>query len=187
MSDCTRSFTHRWMVAQTFLHELLRLICWFLHGSCDIYMDIFRHILCTHMDITFYPYEHYCFFAWTMLDIHKLILVSLPCRLYCVDQCTLGRLDLGTDVYIFNMLYITLTFVFLQIQTTFFCTKKYYERITILFSKRAGSTCSLHWHLSIFNQSKSNFSQWYWWIKNTQNSRARFFLDMCCLPDVKTP
>ena len=49
-----------------------------------------------------------------MLGIYQLI--NLPCHLYYVDQCTLVRLDLEEDVQILNVLYITLTFLLLQIQ-----------------------------------------------------------------------
>ena len=112
--DCNWLFKCQWKVIQTFFHELLRFIYSHLHWSCNIYMDIRGHFLYTHMDTTFYPYEHYCFFAWTMLGIYQLI--NLPCHLYYVDQCTLVRLDLEEDVQILNILYITLTFLLLQIQ-----------------------------------------------------------------------
>lgn len=111
MPYCTRSFKRRWMLVQAMLHELLRLICSYWHESFDISMDICRDFLYTHMDINFFPYEHCYFFAWAMLDTHKLIFVNLP----------------RVETYRYSTFYI----LFL-IPTTLFCTKKYYERIIIL-------------------------------------------------------
>ena len=54
MPYCTRSFKRRWMLVQTMLHELLRLICSYWHESFDISMDICRDFLYTHMDINFF-------------------------------------------------------------------------------------------------------------------------------------